>query len=264
MKKPELRSKVIFTNPRKKQLWISLGMAVTLIAAILFYSFSNKKELNSAQQALTSSPTGESSLQNHSIQPSVTPSQSPASVQSSFTQYSPQTQQTIKTLDRILQSKNDNDPRLDSDFRHLSIETKGALRQKYSTLRKEDLNARGTIALLIGREISDSSDIQFLKEILNEEPCLSLENCTSEAHLLTGSDAHHEMGTEVTLAYPQLSALYWLEKFVSTPDASRSQTTALLLKEAKKAILAAQDSGSPLIRRKAEELEKKLNLQDSP
>lgn len=176
--------------------------------------------------------------------------------------YSINTQGLLRILDQILTSKNDNDPRLDQKFRHLTQEMKSALRDKYTNLPKEDLNARGTIALLIGREITDSADIIFLKEILNEPPCLSLTQCSKEAAPPSGPEAHLEATTEVTLAYPQLSALYWLEKLLAEQDSPNSLEgqSSHLKEEAYRAIQAAKASQTPIVRRKAAELENKLKL----
>jgi len=265
---------VISTNRRKKHSWMFLGMVASFFVAIFFlknFVFKNHSQNNSDDgieiEALTTA-------QNKSVyaEPSPNPTQSTHSNaafkttssanDSLITTYSVETQGLLRILDQILASKNDNDPRLDQKFRHLTQEMKSALRDKYSNLPKEDLNARGTIALLIGREISDSADLIFLKEILNESPCLSLAQCSRESAPPSGVEAHQEAATEVTLAYPQLSALYWLEKFLLEQDSSNSleANSSHLKEEALRAIQAAKASQAPIVRRIADELAKKLKL----
>jgi hypothetical protein len=266
MKKRRLKLLVTFTKPLKKHSWKFLGVVATAVAAILIFKWILTKNPNSSEiQFEPITPGQNSSVMPHpptqSIQttiPSTPSATTPVKAEAVPTQYSPATQKLLLTLDEILSSKNDNDPRLDREFRHLTTESKSALRKKYSTLTKEDRNGRGTIALLIGREITEAQDIQFLKEILNEPPCYSLENCNQETHMPIGAEAHHEMGFQVTLAYPQLSALYWLEKFLTRSPAENSGLPASLLEEARKVIQMSKESPVPLIRRKAEDIERKI------
>lgn len=239
-------------------------MVATSVAATLIFKWVLSKNPNSSEiqfEAIT--PGQNSSVAPHTrIQPTQTETpatSAPLKPEALVTQYSPTTQKLLLTLDEILISKNDNDPRLDRDFRHLTAESKSALRKKYSTLTLEDRNGRGTIALLIGREITEAQDIQFLKEILSEPPCYSLENCTQETHMPTGGDAHHEMGFQVTLAYPQLSALYWLEKFLTRPNTENSGLPHALMEEARKVIQISKESPVPVIRRKAEDIERRID-----
>ncbi len=110
----------------------------------------------------------------------------------------------LKTLDEILRSKNDNDPRLDTDFKSLSIETKRLFRKKYSETPRERVNARGTIVYLLGGgNLSTAEDLAFLREVAAEPPCLSLSDCAKKP----APGGEEEAGDEVTLAYPSLVAL---------------------------------------------------------
>src|SRR5580700_7097984 len=56
----------------------------------------------------------------------------------------------LATLEMILGSKNDNDPRLDSGFNDLTAGEKKLFRRKYGALRPELRNERGTIVYLLG------------------------------------------------------------------------------------------------------------------
>lgn len=107
----------------------------------------------------------------------------------------------LKTLEDILASGNDNDPRLDRDFNGLSPEAKSLLRAKYSELAPERRNERGTIVYLLGKDPSSEGDWDFLARAAAEPPCLSLADCSKKAEEAAGA------GEEVTLAYPSLVAL---------------------------------------------------------
>lgn len=268
MKRRRLKLPVTFTKPLKNHSWKFLGVVATAVAAILIFKSILTNNPNSSEiqfEAITPGQ-GTSLMPNAASQPiqTSTPATTPVKAEAVSTQYSPATQKILLTLNEILSSKNDNDPRLDRELRHLTAESKTALRKKYSTLTKEDRNGRGTIALLIGREITDAQDIQFLKEILSEPPCYSLENCNQETHMPTGAEAHHEMGFQVTLAYPQLSALYWLEKFLTRSPGENSGLPASLFEEARKVIQMSKESPVPVIRRKAQDIERKIDPHRAP
>ena len=106
----------------------------------------------------------------------------------------------LATLEAILASHNDNDPRLDKDFLGLSVETKDALRAKYKAIAPERRNERGTIVYLLGKNLREPEDWEFLRAVAAEEPCLSLADCAKP-----GGDAGP--GDAVTLAYPSLVAV---------------------------------------------------------
>ncbi|MGK5084787.1 hypothetical protein WDW37_15950 [Bdellovibrionota bacterium FG-1] len=114
----------------------------------------------------------------------------------------------VKVLDEILISKNDNDPRLDREFRMLDAPAKALFREKYAKLSLEKRNERGTIVFLVGREISSPDDVAFLHQVLNEPPCRSLAHCDrDDTGSVSPEEQHWDMANETTLAYPQLVAL---------------------------------------------------------
>lgn len=125
------------------------------------------------------------------------------------------TKEKVSTLKEILASKNDNDPRMDTELKNLSNEDKDALVSMYNDLKPERLNDKGTIAFLIGREMTRPEDAEFLKNILSEEPCLSLENCGVTN---AGNDPHMDSVNNVTLSYPQIVALNRIKNFVQSQD----------------------------------------------
>lgn len=121
--------------------------------------------------------------------------------------YSAGTINKLKILNEVFSSRNDNDPRLDSEFSQLSAELKGALRESYHLMPKESLNERGTVVFLLGRKIETEEDVDFLQEVLSETPCLSLADCSTEAKLEDPEDDHLVESQETTLIYPQLMSL---------------------------------------------------------
>jgi hypothetical protein len=121
----------------------------------------------------------------------------------------------IRVLDEILESKNDNDPRMDRLLRDLSEPMKKELHQKYSRIQPEKRNERGTVVFLIGREIAEgrgsTADLQFFKQVLLEKPCLSLEDCSKSPTGHGPDEQHLEAIHETTIQYPQLMAIRYLK-----------------------------------------------------
>jgi hypothetical protein len=120
----------------------------------------------------------------------------------------------IRVLDEILESKNDNDPRMDRLLRDLSEPLKKELQQKYSRIQPEKRNDRGTVVFLIGREIAEgrgsTADLQFFKQVLLEKPCLSIEDCSKSPTGQGPDEQHLEAIHETTIQYPQLMAIRYL------------------------------------------------------
>lgn len=121
--------------------------------------------------------------------------------------YSAPVQAKLKILEEVLNSKNDNDPRLDSEFETLTEEMREALVDTYKTMPKESLNERGTVVFLLGKNISSEKDLEFFQELITETPCLSMIDCSKEANLENPGDEHLAESQETTLIYPQLMAL---------------------------------------------------------
>ena len=64
----------------------------------------------------------------------------------------------LATLEEILGSRNDNDPRLDRGFVGLSPEARELFREKYRSLAPERRNERGTIVYLLGKNLQTADD----------------------------------------------------------------------------------------------------------
>ncbi len=108
----------------------------------------------------------------------------------------------------ILNTKNDNDPRLDLEFKRLSPEFHRALYERYDKLSPEDHNAKGLIAYLVTRDLQTTDDAGFLKKVFQEAPCLSLPDCKANP----SEHADHSAADQTTVVYEKLAVLYSLEQ----------------------------------------------------
>ena len=177
-----------------------------------------------------------------------------------FIHRTPETLDKLKTLEDILRSKNDNDPRLDHDFNDLSPETKRLFRKKYREIPAEKRNERGTIVYLLGKNLRSREDWEFFRRVALEPPCLSLADCSKKP--APGSD-EEATGDEVTLAYPSLVALRQAGRAAEEARAIRVATRsapATAEKEALELFAAAKKSKTRAIARMAASYEKKIAL----
>lgn len=137
-----------------------------------------------------------------------------------------------KTFEEIVKTKNDNDPRMDSQLKKLSPAIHEALFVKYKTVPAEARNERGLIVFLIARDFHSTADMQFLEKVYEESPCLSLSDCQK----LSPEDPHHSTMNETTLTYPQQSGLYLIDQQLKekpqllSDAAFRSQIIQILIK----------------------------------
>jgi hypothetical protein len=154
----------------------------------------------------------------------------------------------LSELRAILRSKNDNDPRLDSDFDGLTEEEKALFRREYAALPPELRNERGTIVYLLGRGPATPEDWDFLRAVAGEPPCLSLADCSRRP--APGLD--EDPGDAVTLAYPALVAMSQAARVLEASAPGTPETAA-----ARAVIGAGRDSKAPaavrLMRRFARE-----------
>lgn len=153
-------------------------------------------------------------------------------------------------LNQILTAHNDNDPRLDSDFNSLTDDEKNLMEHRYSELPTEKRNQRGTIVFLLARNLNSSQDFDFLKQVLVEQPCRSLSDCSKDSAPSTHESMHEELGTGVTLAYPQLVALNGIQKFLDQTGTIDPQLVSKAIRD----LEAAEKSNVDLVSRKAAEL----------
>lgn len=159
----------------------------------------------------------------------------------------------LRVLLEILKSKNDNDPRLDQEFRVLSSGLKKLMMDQYTQLAPEARNERGTLVFLIGRAANSQQDLNFLSQVLGEPRCLSLSDCTEAVESSKRDHEHFENAHEVTLAYPQLVALKRMEILYKDP-----KTKSELKVELKRLIKTAKGSPVPQVAALAAEILVKL------
>lgn len=112
----------------------------------------------------------------------------------------------LRELKQILASANDNDPRLDTDFKNMPRDLKHELTATYTELPREKFNDRGTIVFLLGRDFNSPEDVEFLLSVLAEPTCKGLVNCGRP------DKGEESPADAITLAYPQLNALRALSK----------------------------------------------------
>lgn len=148
----------------------------------------------------------------------------------------------LQVLDEILSSRNDNDQRLDTEFRDLTPAMKAELRKKYFALPDEDRNGRGTLVFLLGREIKTAEDVAFISEVLKEPPCQSLTDCAHKPST-NEVDEHAAMAGAVTLVYPQLVAIKSFERTLMEGMPAKNRTRAGIQDAILDALRAAENSG---------------------
>ena len=158
----------------------------------------------------------------------------------------PEDTRKIQILVEILHSKNDNDPRMDREFRQMSPALKRSLEGEYERFSRERRNERGTIAFLLARDASEPRDLEFVQKVFAEEPCRSLADCYRDpiagSAIDPGSD--HSVDSDTLLAYPQVLTL-------SALGLNRNEA---LRPEIAKLILAQRSSKNERLARQAQRL----------
>jgi len=120
----------------------------------------------------------------------------------------------VLVLKEVLATGNDNDPRIDQVLKNLDPPTKAAFRSIYRDLALEKRNSRGLIVFLLGRHLNEPEDFQFIKSVLVEEPCLSLDQCHEEPEGANGDGSP----SDILLNYPQAVALESMELATKKPS----------------------------------------------
>ena len=181
------------------------------------------------------------------------PASSPSASPLPSLSFSDHDRHLVTELNEILASKNDNDRRLDTDFRNLTTGTKTLLMQRYKEMPLENRNDRGTVVFLIGRELNRPEDFQFLAQVAMETPCLSLADCKQEMHQ-TPEEMHEQSTASVTLAYPQLVAMKSLENLLNQQQSDHTQVGQAL-----STLDAMSNSPLPFIAQKAADMKTKYS-----
>jgi hypothetical protein len=185
----------------KKSIFLILGLAVIAVALFIWKGSRSPLSLSSIPETTENIgvvSSGALPLKTEAAKP-VAPSVA--------TNLSPDDQKKYSVLMQIFASRNDNDPRFDTDLKQLSPELKAAFEKYYHQTAAEKRNERGTVVFLIARSVENQGDIDFLKSVLNEPPCLSLADCSKAAPPATGEQAHLDGLNAITASYPQLTAV---------------------------------------------------------
>lgn len=162
-------------------------------------------------------------------------------------------QRKLIILDEILKSHNDNDPRLDTEFKALSGPLKHAFTQYYKMIPDERRNERGTVAFLYARAMTEPKDVGFMTEVLMEKPCLSLEDCSKPASAGGPEHGHLEGIAETTASYPQLTAIQqMLERYrMALGESPPNTALANEIIESYRRVVQEQEAKNPRIAEQA-------------
>lgn len=163
-------------------------------------------------------------------------------------------QAKFEVVEDILDSKNDNDPRLDSELKNLTPELKLALQTRYKQLPEEKRNERGLLLHLVARELNSIQDLEFIQSAYEEPPCMGLSDCRQADNF----DPHMDALNQTTLDYPQKVGLYHLEKSLGErpqllEDAAFKNAAIELLK-------SAENFPVPSIQRQAKKIRQKFGI----
>ena len=190
------------SNNSFRKTLIPFIAGVLIVGLAFYFTKKNSSENLTAEKAGFSPRLHDTSV---ALQPEAEPTDQPATTEPTALAAE---QVKWQELQQIIQSKNDNDPRLDQDFKKMNSELHALLRDKYAEVPMEDRNQRGLIAFLIARDLKNNDDLEFLKKIYEENPCLSLEDCKAKSQ----DDPHLAGIDQASMNYPQLVSLYQLEK----------------------------------------------------
>jgi hypothetical protein len=178
-----------------------------------------------------------------------TENEAPALSAAAHNEIKPEDQKKLQVLQEILSSKNDNDPRVDSELKNLSPALHHSAIELYQKLPAENRNGRGFLVFLISRDLQYPEDYQFLQSIYEESPCLSLENCGQTQN----ADPHLSGVTNISLVYPQMVALYQIEKKLNQKMDLTSSSDQL-----RSIVIQAENFAAPSVQKKATEISQRL------
>lgn len=242
----------------QKNRFLAVSAGVLLGAAAFFYLMSSNEHAQKvrtlhAQIDRSSQPNLNTIAQNDVLS---TSQAAPIAAKSVKVLLSEKEEAQLQTLHEILSSKNDNDPRLDTELKVLDESLRKKMRAEYKAIGREKLNDRGTVVFLLGRNLKTKEDFDFLGDVVTEPRCLSLENCSKESLVRDGEVTHTASIDAITLAYPQFNALLALEKVLKAEESSDDEKTW-----AEKALATARNSPVPEIATRADRLLARLHTQ---
>lgn len=232
------------TKPESTPIWLRAGAAIALAlflgaGAWVFWFAVAPKAPAPEGDALPTESSGAEPM------PSITHNKPiPTGVPATAPVLTKEDQARAALLDEFFRTKNDNDPRMDTELRHLSPALKEAFKAKYAALPTEARNERGTIVFLIGRDLTSAADVDFLHSVLTEAPCRGLADCGTPDR----GDDHSQLASDVTLSYPQLVALKSYKK-----QRENAALDPALKRKIEDSLATAKGDTNPLVSRAAEE-----------
>lgn len=157
--------------------------------------------------------------------------------------------QQWQVIEEVLISRNDNDLRVDSELKSISANLKERIKDEYHRLPMENRNGRGFLVFLIARDMKSAKDVEFMKSVFEEKPCLSLGDCGSIAE----ENPHLDSINNVSLNYPQMAILFQLKrKLEAEPSVADKE---LLRQEIEQLLREARQFPSPGIESRVSEIE---------
>lgn len=216
----------------KKFLFV---FAVSLLAGYLTYLYQDQETVSSSE-ALVSARAAYA--------------ESPPDTQGEASVVAKVPDAKVEMVKEILLKKHDNDPRIDSDLKDLSPESRRALHQFYHELPAEDRNGRGLVVLLISRDPQLPEDYEFLQSIYQENPCLSLADCNQ----VQTQDPHLSGVNSTSLVYPQMVALYQIEKKLR----GKSSMNPVQAQQIQQVVRQAENFAVPSVQDKANEIQSRF------
>lgn len=235
-----------------KKIFIILLSSGLLLGALFFLKYQNQSKVTFEKGNLIKEQNSQIDHSEENKDSVINSSLEQGSVTENEKNLSLQEQKQLKTIYEILNSKNDNDPRIDSELKNLSFNLKENLMLKYKKMKPEMLNEKGFLAFLVSREAQHPEDLDLLMTVFEDSPCLSLADCSFAEKQV---DPHHSENDNVTLNYPQLSTLYQIEQKLNTNSLSPSMKN-----EYKSFLIKAANYPVDTVSNKAKSIIKKYNL----
>lgn len=230
-------------------------MGALLIVGLFLFLRSKSPEIHSAEMKPSRLNFAQSNQFPQVIPKQELPTENTQKTEPShFENFSIEDKEKWTVFENILKTKNDNDPRLDQNLKILNPTLRQALYERYAWLPPEDHSGRGLIVFLIAREITSLQDVEFLKKVYEEPPCLSLVDCGT----LPPNDPHHSSTDQTTLVYQQLSGLYLIEKQLS--ENPKLLNDAAFRSEVTEVLITAESFPVPAIHEKAQSIRTKYGL----
>ncbi len=129
----------------------------------------------------------------------------------------------LSVVEEILGSANDNDPRIDSELMVLDLSVRQQLRARFRQLPREQLNRRGTLVFLLGRNLTSLDDFDFLAEVMKAPLCLSVSDCDRAPSGLPADEVGEPLQAKTLLAYPQFVARESLKGYLDKKDPNQPE-----------------------------------------